>query len=73
MSNAITVCASCLRASCWQGEFYCDEYKTANTIEKPISELIKLNLESPEYFHIDPDTGCAYRCNPNFNKRKAPR
>jgi len=46
----VTVCDRCLQASCWQGEFYCDEYKTAGTVEKPISELRALALEHPSYW-----------------------
>ena len=37
-TQKITVCASCLRASCWQGEFYCDDYKSAGTVEKTIDD-----------------------------------
>lgn len=48
--ESITVCSHCLKASCWQGVFYCDEYKSAGTIEKPISELKSLNLESSDYW-----------------------
>lgn len=48
----VTVCASCLRASCWQGIFYCDEYKTADIVEKPVSELKKLAREHPSYWMV---------------------
>ena len=50
MIDLITVCSNCLRASCWLGYFYCDEYKTAGIIEKSISELKELQLESPDYW-----------------------
>jgi hypothetical protein len=46
----VTVCASCLQASCWQGEFYCDNYKTANVVEKTVAELRELNREHPCYW-----------------------
>lgn len=46
----VTVCAACLQASCWQGEFYCDDYKTAGTAEKTVAELRALNLEHPSYW-----------------------
>lgn len=46
----ITVCASCLQASCWLGEFYCDNYKTANIVKRTVRDLIKLNREHPEYW-----------------------
>lgn len=68
--NTITVCSACLCASCWQGEFYCDEYKTAGTVEKTIEELTALHREHPEYWDIDPNTGCAYRCNPRKARTK---
>ena len=49
----VTVCSACLQASCWQGLFYCDEYKTAGTVEKTIEELTALNLEHPSYWHSE--------------------
>ena len=52
-SDTVTVCDKCLMASCWQGEFMCDESKTAGTIEKPIRELKKLNLEHPSFWRTD--------------------
>ena len=48
--RTVTVCSACLQASCWQGEFYCDEYKTAGTVEKTIEQLQGMNLESPDYW-----------------------
>lgn len=48
--DMVTVCASCLRASCWQGEFYCDDYKFADTVEKSVRELKELKLEHPRYW-----------------------
>lgn len=52
VDRLITVCASCLRASCWQYEFCCEEYKTAGTVMKPESELRQLNLEHPSWFTV---------------------
>ena len=46
----IIVCSSCLTASCWHGEFYCDEYKSAGTIKKTRSELDRLSLEHPSNY-----------------------
>lgn len=43
----ITVCAACLTASCWQGEFYCDNYKSANTKQITIAAARALNRENP--------------------------
>lgn len=50
MDDTITVCSACLRASCWQGAFYCEQYKTAGTVEKTREQLERLNLESPHYW-----------------------
>ena len=46
----ITVCDACLRASCWHGIFFCDNYMTAGTTKKTSRELRKLNLEHPDYY-----------------------
>lgn len=49
-NRTVTVCSACLQASCWQGKFFCDDYGTAGTVEKTVSELRKLNLENPAYW-----------------------
>lgn len=49
----ITVCDSCLRASCWQGVFYCDNYFSAGTIQMTRKELAILGRESHAYFRTD--------------------
>lgn len=49
-TELVTVCDSCFQASCWQGEFYCDNYKTAGIVQKTRKELAKLNLESSDYW-----------------------
>lgn len=46
----ITVCDACLQASCWLGEFYCDDYRSAATTEMTVRELRKLGRESPDYW-----------------------
>lgn len=48
----VTVCDNCLRASCWQGEFMCQNSKYSGTVDLPVSTLLALNLESPDYFNI---------------------
>lgn len=48
--QTITVCSECLQASCWQGEFYCDNARTAGTVEKTRAELEALALEHPHYW-----------------------
>lgn len=49
----VTVCSKCLRASCFQGLFFCEDYKTAGTLEKTVKELLELKLEHSDYF-IEP-------------------
>ena len=46
----VTVCEACRRASCWQGEFYCEEYRTAGTVQETRSALALLALESKHYW-----------------------
>ena len=46
----VTVCSKCLRASCWQGEFYCDDYRTAGIVQKTRKELRALKREHPDYW-----------------------
>lgn len=48
--RTVTVCASCLRACCWLGEFYCEDYKTANVTQKTITELRRLGREHSDYW-----------------------
>jgi hypothetical protein len=59
MPDTITVCSGCLRASCWQGVFPCDEATAMGTVEKTEEELAALELEHPRWWDIDPVTGCA--------------
>lgn len=51
--DLITVCAGCFCASCWQGEFYCEDYKDEGTTQKTRSELISLKLENSSYLKTD--------------------
>ena len=46
----ITVCSSCLCASCWLGLFHCDDCKVAGTVNLPVSELRALDREHPDYW-----------------------
>lgn len=46
----IEVCDNCLKASCWHGEFMCDNSCSAGTKLKTIAELKKLALENKEYW-----------------------
>lgn len=56
-SALITVCDSCLQASCFQGEFYCEEYKTAGTTQKTRVGLAALKRENPRYWKTDEELG----------------
>ena len=51
--DLITVCAACQQATCWQGEFYCEAYKTANIKQMRRGDLAKLALEHPCYWLTD--------------------
>lgn len=53
--DLITVCSDCLRASCWQGYFFCDKAldPKSSTVQKTRGELKKLALENPEYWRTD--------------------
>lgn len=46
----VTVCANCLMASCWHGDFYCDEAQTAGLVDKKASELRALGHENRWHF-----------------------
>lgn len=50
MGRMITVCEECHRASCWHGEYMCDEARSCGTIEMSEEELRKLNLEHPHHY-----------------------
>jgi hypothetical protein len=46
----IEVCDECWQASCWYGEFLCDESMNAGTVLLPIGVLTRLALEHPSYW-----------------------
>jgi len=49
----VTVCSSCLRASCWHGEFGCHQFETAGTVQRKASQLDKLNREHADNYSHD--------------------
>ncbi len=57
----VTVCAACLCASCWNGFFYCEQYKTAGTVEMPLDELLALRREHPSYLQPRADAAAMGR------------
>ena len=48
--STVTVCDKCLRASCWQGIWMCEESQFAGTVEKTTEELKKLDREHSDYW-----------------------
>ncbi len=44
----ITVCASCLQASCWEGNLLCDKSKTAGTIQGTVQEIRELRKKKKQ-------------------------
>ena len=52
-TRRVTVCDSCLQASCVQGIFYCDDYKTAGMVDLPIDVLERLRRENPSYWEAE--------------------
>lgn len=58
MDRKVTVCGVCERASCWQGEFYCDYAVNCDTKELTVYELHRnARGENPEYWFKDANTG----------------
>lgn len=54
MGRKVTVCDACERASCWQGEFYCDYAKMAGTKKLTVRELHQRPRgENAEYWFKD--------------------
>jgi hypothetical protein len=46
----ITVCANCLRACCWHGEFMCEKARPADITTRTEAELEELGLEHPDLY-----------------------
>lgn len=47
-TKIIQVCSACLTASCWHGEFMCDNSRGAGTVLKTVGELRRLTGEHPD-------------------------
>jgi len=52
-SYMVTVCDKCFRASCWQGEFMCDDAVSAGITLKSVKDLIALDREHSDYWKKD--------------------
>jgi hypothetical protein len=50
--RVVTVCAACLCASCWHGDFMCDEAKDADITTRTVSQLRKLRREHPSHYSV---------------------
>ncbi len=48
--RTVTVCAECLRASCWHGADSCEDSLTSDVVEKTLTELRALDLEHASYW-----------------------
>lgn len=58
LDREVTVCKACLCASCWQGNFFCEEAKTAGTATRTVRQLLQGNVrESLEHWFRDENTG----------------
>lgn len=51
--RVVTVCSVCLTATCWHGEFYCDNHRKAGTVEKTVGELRQINAEHPSHYSVE--------------------
>lgn len=61
--DLITVCDKCLQASCWQGNFMCDESRTAGVLTKTRKELNELKKHMRAYPRTDWQTDLFYLLN----------
>ena len=48
----VTVCDECLQASCWHGEFYCQDAQSAGTLRLPVWLLRELAQEHESYWDV---------------------
>lgn len=46
----VEVCSACKRAACFQGVFFCEEYRSAGTRLIDVKVLERLDLEHPDYW-----------------------
>ena len=53
LNEPVTVCSECLKASCWQGIFMCDEAHGADTTTRTRRQLVELGYENTDYMRTD--------------------
>lgn len=49
----VNVCDRCLKASCLHWLFPCDDAFRAGVVRKPVSMLLQLDREHPDYLSIE--------------------
>jgi len=52
-NKIVQVCSACKRASCWYGQFMCDESKTADTEFHTVKELRDMKTSESEHYWSD--------------------
>jgi hypothetical protein len=50
LTAKVLVCDKCLRASCWYGEFMCEDAISAGLRVLTVAQLRKLDLESKDFW-----------------------
>ena len=51
-NRKVYVCAECLQASCWHGEFMCNKARGANITTRTVAELDALGYEHPDNYSV---------------------
>lgn len=49
LEKKLFVCAHCLCAACWQGEFFCENSLAADIKVLTVKECLALGRENPDY------------------------
>jgi hypothetical protein len=50
IDRMVVVCSACFCASCWHGDFMCDDARIAGVVSKPVVELDQLKREHPDNY-----------------------
>jgi len=48
--DSIAVCSSCFAHTCFMGEFYCEDYKTAGVTYRTAEQLDEIGVEHPSWY-----------------------
>ncbi len=65
--SRVMVCDACLRASCWYGEFMCDDARSAGLTVLTVGDLIKLGSEHEDNWSDEKMMRVYGNANRNFN------